>query len=416
MEKVLERFLKYVQMDTASKQRICGEEYKNPSTDTQLIMIASLVEELISFGVPEKSIQRLGDGSMILNLPPGLGYENAVKICLAAHVDTYPGVCGKANPIIHNYEGGDIVLPNNNVVILASDLVDLKGKQIVTSDGTSLLGADDKAGVAALMTVIESLVTEKNTIHGQLTFWFCVDEEIGELGISYINKELAESFDLFLTVDGGRLGYIDVGCFYCRKFNMVFRGRSAHPGMSPDKLKPSHVAAIEFLHRMMEIYPSPQDGIRNPNLGFFYPEKIEGNASQTIVNMVPRCFTQKESDEMVNAAINIAQSMAKKYGCEVEVVEDNMVCVNNKEAIDSKPNLLNMLHQIHQDFWVETFERSIRGGTDGAMFNKVYSKTPTPNIGYGGSNFHGEQEFLVVEELEFVTDILIYALSQYTYI
>jgi len=350
---------------------------------------------------------------MLVNFAATPGYEDALRICLAAHVDTYPGVPGQAHPIIHDYAGGDIVLPHNGVIIPATDLVGLEGKRIITADGTTLLGADDKAGVAALMTLIDLLHTGQQP-HGSLTFWFCVDEEVGQLGFAHLPRDLAESFGLFLTVDGTRLGHLDIGCFHGRVLAMTFHGQDAHPGEFPAKLKAAHYAAMDFLRRMSELYPSPWEGIKDPKAPFFYPARINGGAGETVLNLLPRAFDRKTSDEMVAAAIRVAEEEAANRGCTLEVTANRLAYVNNFEAIAPHPEIMAVLRNAHQQSGIDTSEHLVRGGTDGAMYNVEFPGTPTPNIGYGGSNFHGEQEFVIAEELMLVPQILLDALVGFT--
>ncbi|MFH0828865.1 MAG: hypothetical protein V1907_01655 [Candidatus Kerfeldbacteria bacterium] len=300
-------------MGTRSHNFGPGEEVTTPSSPGQLTFMGMLAVELTTIGVPDACITHLGDHSILVDIPATPGFEDAKRMCLAGHVDTYYGMPGDAKPTIHDYAGGDIKLPFNDVVIPADHLAGLEGKHIITSDGTTLLGGDDKAGVASLVTLIEALLTGAYT-HGPVMIWFCVDEEIGQLGIEHLPKELAESFGMFLTVDGTRLGNLSVGCFHCRQVMLTFRGQDAHPGEYPKLLKASHYAALRFIQRMTAMYPSPWDGIKDKTRSFFYVTNIEGNPSQTVLMLAPRAFEAEVSDEMTATLLRIAEEEAARGG------------------------------------------------------------------------------------------------------
>lgn len=328
-------------------------------------------------------------------------------MAFAAHLDTYPGVSGLAKPIVHVYEGGDINLPNDGVVIPASDLVGLEGKHIVTSDGTSLLGGDDKAGVAALVTTIQEVFTS-GMAHGPLTFWFCVDEEIAKLDIKVVPEDIVKSWDVFLTVDGLRVGDIDVGCFVCRYNKVIFKGMDAHPGPQGDKVVPAHYVAALFVVELNQRGPAPWDMKES----FYYATSIEGNASQAVVTCVPRSFDRAESDEMVNVIKTLAKECAESWDCTFDV-EDDLACINTRAAIEPRRALIEPVVLAHRKHGFSGDLHDVRGGTDGAMVNMVYPDLPAPNMGTGGTNLHSLREFLVVEELEAVPLILLDTIAGY---
>lgn len=413
---VVQRLLKYISFNTTSVERSdkqSPEEHRHPSSGGQESLLLTIKEEMLNLGVHHAWIQTLPDKSFLVKIPATSGMEDAPHLCLAAHVDTYPGVNGRVmHPIIHDYHGGDIVLPENNITIPASDLTGLEGTQILTSDGTTLLGGDDKGGVAVIMTVLEDLLRLKWP-HGPLTLWICVDEEIGELGFSHLDPETVNSWDMFLTVDGERLGPIDVGCFYCRIFQMVFTGSDAHPGVSPEKLHPSHYAAMAFAMDMCDEFDTPEVGIKDNMAPYFYVTNIEGNASRTVVNIAPRSFFRHESNEMVERAINVAKKAAEEFDCTVEVTRDIMATINNFDSINPRRYLLEPLLEAHRQAGIEPTEEMVRGGTDGSMLNIKYPNLATPNMGYGGKNLHGPYENVCLNQLVQAVDIVVNTITAF---
>ncbi len=421
---VVHRFLDYVQVETRSQDPE-SDDHPRPTTPGQLDLITILKDQFREMSMFEQAKKKyplitlgeIADGSFTVHFPATPGMKAAPNTWLAAHVDTYYGVCGVVKPIIHDYDGGDIELPSGDIVIPAQDLDGLIGQKLITGDGSSLLGADDKGGVAVLMEIINKLCQGEIEAHGPLTFWFCVDEEIGELGFPFLPKEDIAACDLFLTVDGGRLGHIDVGGFFCRQVKMVFSGQDAHPGEYPDKLMPSHYAAMLFATLMAQRYNLPKAGIEDPESSYFYVSNIEGSASKTTVSLAPRAFSLGVSDEIMALVRDTAQEAADEYGCTFELTKDHMATVNNEMAIRNRPQYLEMIHRVHNQLDIQTSEHLVRGGTDGSMLNVMLPDIPTPNIGYGSINIHGEQETLVVAELEqtvtVVRDIIV-ALSEMT--
>jgi len=395
MKKVGLRFLDYVQMDTRSNMPKPGEESPKPSSKGQLELAEKLHQELRELGVEDHQFSDFSDGSFIVHFPATEGFKKSPHVVFAAHMDTYYGFNGKANPIIHDYLSGDIRLPNNDVVIPEADLSGLGGKKIITSDGTSLLGADDKAGVAALVTTIEWVIFS-NYNHGDLTFWFCVDEEIGALDIKVIPEEMVKSWDILWTVDGERLGPIDIGCLVCRMVPVTFKGVDAHPGVQGDKLKPAHYAAAALVFNMASL-PTPMNtsGMES----FYYAANIEGTPSKATVLCAPRSFDREESEKMLAHLKDMAEVCANKYGCTYEL-EDRLVCINTRDAIEKHSGLLEPGKIAHESTGYKPVLENVRGGTDGAMVNMAYPDLPAPNMGTGAKNLHGPQEFLVVEELE----------------
>jgi tripeptide aminopeptidase len=405
---VVERFLRYVDVDSASN----AEATEFPTSLGQLEVMSLVRADLIVAGVTEDQFVELPEGELLVRFPATEGCENQPHICLSAHVDTYYGVSGAVTPIIHSYEGGNIILPKCGVVIPAEDLVGLDGKTIITGSGDSLLGADDKGGLAVIVEAITTMLYS-SVPHGPLDLWFCTDEEIGRIKGGNIPPEIASAWDVLLTVDGGPLGEIDLGCFACRVVKMEFNGSDAHPGVYPHKLHRAHYAAMAFAMKMEQLFPNPYAGIADRNAPFFYVVNGQMNASKANLLVVPRSFDEEEANIMMRRAIYVAQECARAEGCTMKIISDDVVCINNREINESKRNLLEPVYLAHAYRGVETSDHNVRGGTDGAGFNQLYPNCATPNMGYGSRNLHGPEEFLVVEELEMAGSILVETIFQY---
>jgi len=408
--RIVRLFLAYAKIDTRSILPRENKENLKPSSKGQGILGNKIKNLLTAYlGVNTNQIQDLLDGSFLVKFPASPGISNSIPhVAFAAHLDTYYGFPGQACPIVHDYSGGDIILPHNGIVIPQSDLVGLKGKQIITADGTTLLGGDDKAGVVALILTIESLLSEKIE-HGPLTFWFCVDEEVG-LDVTIIPKEIIHSWDVLWTLDGERLGPINIGCFGSHVVELKFKGVDAHPGVQGDRLKPAHYAAATFIARLGKEYPTPMEtsGLE----AFYYAVNISGNPTNASVLCAPRSFYQEESDQMLKVLMVTARYCANQYGCNVEITH-KPVCINTRPAIEKRMDLIQPGLDAHLAFGIESNLTDIRGGTDGAMINMICPDLPAPNMGTGGKNLHGPQEFLVIEELEQLPIIVLGMIRRY---
>ena len=394
---VITRFMQYVQVDTASVLPKGEKRERIPSSEGQESLAASLCDELEGLGLDPSLLIKLKDGSFLVQLPASTGLEQMPHACFAAHLDTYFGCPGKANPMVWLYDhANDIVLPNNDVVIPAADLGNYFGQHIITADGTSLLGADDKAGVAVMMTMIEHLVQDPSIQHGPLTFWFCVDEEIGELDIKMVPAEAVESWDILWTIDGEHVGPIDVGCLICNKVTVEFTGVDAHPGVSGHKLKPAHYALAQFMYQITQLAtPMATSGLEP----FFYISQVlESGAGKASCICGPRSFKPDESAEMFAKVVVLATQAAKAYGIRSDVTE-KLICGNTEAAVLAHENLLAVGELAHRANGFPPERRHVRGGTDGAMANMTYPDLPAPNMGTGAGNLHGLQEFLVAEHL-----------------
>lgn len=409
-KRLIQDFLRYVRFDTRSVGRVEGEEKKHPSCPGQVEFINTLLPEIEELGVPRGQIMRLGDSSLLVDFQATEGHKKAPHVTFAAHVDSYFGCPGGATPLIHEYKGGDIVLPNEGTVIPASDLNGLKGKRIITASGDTLLSADNKAGVASLMALIRDIM--RGLEHGPLTIWFCTDEEIGEVGVKFLPEGVADQWDIFVTMDGERLGIMDVGCFYGAEVAVEFRGNDSHPGVDGPKLKPAHYAASRFVDQLGDL--AVPWTTKNEESFIYVPSMPECLAGKSIITVFPRTFQEKEFPEMEAAIKRVAKEAAGKYDVTVIVSDTKMMYVSTEVAINAKRHLLRPISEAFGEFSIQIEEHRVRAGTDGAMLNMTYPNIPAPNIGLGSRNLHGNREFLVVDEFELVPNITADMVKRYS--
>jgi len=403
VDTVLDRFLRYVKIDTQSK---FGEDCY-PSTPKQFDLLNMLKEELLELGLTDVDLDE--KGYLMATIPSNLPEEQAANVPVIgflAHVDTSPDFSGTdVRPMIHaNYQGGDLRLSEESGrVILADENLELKkfcGADIVTSDGTTLLGADDKAGVAAIMTLAERLVANGSIPHGKIRFGFTPDEEVGK-GTTYFDVEKFGA-DFAYTVDGDTMGLIEDENFNAATVRMTFHGRTVHPGYARDKMVNSIRAAADAIALMpRDMAPETSSGYE----GYVHPHRLTGRVEESKLSILLRDFT----DEGMKAQKQLVRDIASKVeetnpGVKVQVeVEDSYN--NMKSVLDKDPRVVEYAMEAVKRAGIEPVQKPIRGGTDGARL--CYMGLPTPNIFTGGQNFHGPREWIAVPALEGCVNTLV---------
>ncbi len=400
-----ERLIKYAKIHTESAM----DMGTTPSTACQWDLARLLVDELKELGLENPSV----DEHCIVTawLPAAPGCESVPALGLLAHMDTAPAFSGKnVNPIVHeNYDGGDIVLPKEGRVIKAADfpfLAGLKGRTLITADGSTLLGADDKAGVAEIMTLCERILSE-NLPHGRLCIAFTPDEEIGE-GPDHFDVA-AFGAKYAYTVDGGAAGSIEYENFNAATAIVDITGVSVHPGAAKDVMENALLLAQEFNALLPpQAIPGKTEGYQ----GFFHLDRMEGTAAHAWMEYIVRDhdkgeFTVKKA-LMGRAA---SQIQAAHPTARVEItVKDSYY--NMKERLADCMHLIDNAKKAAEMAGVSPVVEPIRGGTDGARLS--YMGLPCPNLGTGGYNFHGPQELACVEEMDRVVDILANIVALYS--
>jgi len=390
-QRMVDRFLTYAKVHTQSDE----SSTTFPSTECQWDLLKLLKREVEEMGLEEVSLD--GNGYLFASLPSNLPADaDAPVVGLIAHVDTYPATSGKdVKPqIIEDYRGGDIVLPGDpEQVIREADNPNLKrcvGDTIITSDGTTLLGADDKAGIAIILTVVEHLKNHPEVRHGKVRIGFTPDEEVGK-GADHFDVK-AFGADLAYTVDGSVLGEIEDETFCADAAKVTLTGSDCHPGFGKGKLKNSIRAAAHLVERLPEAFLPETTEDRQP---YLHPYTVAGDVARTVVNLLVRAFSEEELKER-EASLErcVAETRERFPGVSVEV-EITEYYRNMKVVLDRYPKVLQLALEGVRRAGLEPVRHSIRGGTDGARLS--FMGLPTPNIFAGGQSFHSLREWVSVE-------------------
>ncbi len=395
----VERFIRYVQVDTQSDP----DTETVPSTEGQLKFGKILAEELEELGLDNIKIDEYGIVMATLpsNLPADHPAHNRVPVIgLLAHMDTSPEVSGKnVNPVIHrNYQGGDIVLPGDeSQVIKVEENPSLElyhGTDIITSDGTTLLGADDKAGIASIMTALQTLVRNPDKYqHGDIRVSFTIDEEIGT-GIAYFDIERF-SADAAYTIDGSTMGEISNETFNAKTAIVRVTGRDIHPGYAKNIMINSIRIVSAFIDRLPPDISPERTADRE---GYIHPNQLNGTTHTSEVRMLLRDFYDDGMDEKEAIVRTIVEELREEYpGAEIEL-EIQESYRNMRYWLDDDPRVTEYAKEAIRRAGLEPHLKPIRGGTDGARLTE--RGLPTPNIFTGGESFHSRQEWLAVKGLE----------------
>lgn len=399
-----ERLLNYVKIHTTSS----SASGVTPSTPCQWDLAKQLVDELKELGLENPAV----DGNCIVTawLPATAGCEDAPALGLIAHMDTAPDFSGEGvDPIVHeNYDGGDIVLPREGRVIRVSDfpwLAKMKGKTIITADGSTLLGADDKAGIADIMTALERIIAE-NRPHGRLCVAFTPDEEIGE-GPDHFDVD-AFGARYAYTVDGGPVGAVAYENFNAASAVVDITGVSVHPGSAKGIMENALLIAQEFNALLPEdAIPGKTEGYQ----GFFHLHGLEGDAARARMEYLIRDhdkgqFTVKKA--LLKRAAERIQDTHPTTKIELTVKDSYY---NMKEQLSGCMHLVDRAMEAIRLAGAEPWSDPIRGGTDGARLS--FMGLPCPNLGTGGYNCHGPMELAVAEEMDQVVEVLLHIVRLY---
>ncbi len=385
----LERFLRYVQIDTASDPR--STSY--PSSEKQLDLLRVLADECREAGLADVLLDQ--HGYVMASVPATV--DRAVPtLGLAAHVDTYPGVTGAGvKPQVVSYKGGDLTLPGDPAQVLTPRempaLSEHVGHELVTSDGTTLLGADDKAGVAEIMAAAAYLVRHPEIEHGPIRVLFNPDEEVGR-GTDHLDLA-AFGADVAYTLDGSSRGEIEAETFSAVKATIAFLGRSAHSGTAKGVLVNAVKAAGDFLSALPRegLSPETTDGRE----GFVHPDEVAGNVEKTTVEVILRDFDDARLDEHVDLVRRLAGEAAAGRGAEVEVTFEREYS-NMSHFIDD-PWIVEAAEEAIRRAGMEPRRAIIRGGTDGSRLSE--KGLPCPNLSTGGHDYHSRREWLCIPDM-----------------
>lgn len=396
---VLERFLRYISFDTQSDE---GSE-TIPSTEKQKVLGELLCRELEEMGMEHPHMDE--KGYVYAWLPASPGKEELPTIALIAHMDTVPRVPGRAvNARVVTYTGGDLVLNEEKGLVTAvADFPDLAlhvGKELVVTDGTTLLGADDKAGVAEILTAMETLLSHPEWTHGRVAVCLTPDEEIGR-GADYVDLEkLGAQFGY--TVDGGPLGALEYENFNAASGEVTVHGVNIHPGEGKNKMKNASLIAAELI----AMVPSAESPAHTEGYeGFYHLSTMAGDESEARLSWLIRDHDRTSFENRKKRLLAIGDYLNGVYGPGTVTVEIEDSYYNMKEKIAPYPQLLDWARNAFRAVGVEPWDLPIRGGTDGAKLS--FMGLPCPNLSTGGFHFHGVNEYIPVESLYKMTDMLV---------
>ena len=401
MEKVTDRFLRYVQIDTQSDEEGTG----TPTTEKQHELARLLVEELTKMGAEEITYDK-EHCYVYASIPATEGMEKKPVMGFISHMDTSPAVSGaNVRPrIITAYDGKDIVLNSGlGIVMKTADFPELKeyqGKSLIVTDGTTLLGADDKAGVAEIMTMAEYLLSHRDVPHGKLRIGFTPDEEVGA-GADHFDVELF-SADCAYTVDGGKLGELEYENFNAAGARVTFHGRSVHPGDAKNKMKNALLTAMEF-QGMLPVSENPM--YTEKYEGFYHLDALNGDIERAVADYIIRDHSREKFEQKKALFEKAGAFLNEKYGEGTVEIELKDSYYNMKEIIEDHMELIDHAMEARREAGVEPVVVPIRGGTDGARLS--YMGLPCPNLCTGGHNFHGRFEYICIESMEAVVRILL---------
>jgi tripeptide aminopeptidase len=398
---VVERFLRYVAFDTQSSET--SETY--PSTAKQLDLLRHLVEELKALGLADAEIDE--HGYVMATIPATTKKQGVPVIGLIAHVDTSPEMSGEGvKPIIHrNYQGQDIVLPDDPTAVLRPAeipyLASRQGDDIITASGTTLLGADNKAGVAEIVAAAEYLTAHPEIPHGTIRIAFTPDEEVGA-GTKYFDVAKFGAKCAY-TMDGGARGEIEYESFSADAMTITFQGHNTHPGFAKGSMINSIKIAADFIGRLpRDMSPETTEGYE----GYVHPYVVTASVERTSVKLLIRDFKTpglKEKEDFLEKLAR--ETVADWPGATLEIkIEESYR--NMREVLDHHPDVVENAREAIRRAGIETIEKAIRGGTDGSKLS--FMGLPTPNVFAGEQNFHSRYEWVSVQDMEKAVEVIVH--------
>jgi tripeptide aminopeptidase len=404
-ETVLKKFLRYIAIDTQSDEN----SNTQPSTMKQMNLLKLLVNELKEMGIKDADMDEYG--YVMATIPSNVDKKTPV-IGFIAHADTAPDLSG-ANikpQIIENYNGKDIVLNKGKKINLSladfPELADFKGKTLVTTDGTTLLGADDKAGIAEIMTAAEFIVNHPELKHGTIKIGFTPDEEIGRGVDKFDVKKFGANYAY--TVDGGALGELEYENFNAASAKIKIQGNNIHPGYAKGKMINSILVAME-LNSLLPVNERPEYTCCYE--GFFHITRFEGSVEQASMQYIIRDHNREKFEQKKNTLKNCIDFLNRQYGKDVLTLEMKDQYYNMREMVEPHYHIVETAFKAMKSAGVEPVVRPIRGGTDGARLS--FMGLPCPNIFAGGHNFHGKYEFVAVESMQKATEVILNIIKLY---
>ena len=403
-EALVNRFLRYVNIDTQSDDTVTD---KFPSSEKQLILSNLLVKELKELGLKDVSIDEYG---YVMATVPGNIDRKVPVIGFLAHVDTAPDMPGKdVKPrFIENYNGDDIQL-NPEVSISLKDFPELtnyKGQTLIVTDGTTLLGADDKAGIAEIMTAVEYMVSNPQFKHGDIRIGFTVDEEVGR-GVDHFNVEKFNA-DFAYTLDGGAIGELEYENFNAAGAKITVQGRNIHPGYAKNKMRNAILIAQEF-NSMLPADQRPDNTADYE--GFYHLIKMDGTVEKATFQYIIRDHDKAKFETRKQFITKVAGYLNEKYGENTIKLELTDQYFNMREKVEPVYHIVETAVKAMESVGVKPLVKPIRGGTDGSRLS--YMGLPCPNLFAGGENFHGKHEYISVESMVKASEVMLKIIEMY---
>ena len=393
-----DRFLKYVKFETRSDEK----SETIPSTPTQLEFAKILAKELEEIGMENVYVN---DACFVNATLPGNVDKDVPVIGFIAHMDTADFNATNVNPkIVENYDGKDIVLNEaKDIVLSVEEFPNLKnyvGKTVITTDGTTLLGADDKAGIVEIVEAMKYLIEHPEIKHGTVKVAFGPDEEIGRGADNFNVEEFGADFAY--TMDGGPVGELEYESFNAAGAVFKIKGKSVHPGTAKGKLINASLIAAEIVNSFpADEVPEKTEGYE----GFYFLDKINSNCEEAELSYILRDHDREKFEAKKEFAANVAKKINEKYGKELVSVEIKDQYYNMGEIIKDHMNVVEIAKKAMENLGIKPVIEPIRGGTDGSKIS--FMGLPTPNIFAGGENFHGKYEFVALESMILATDVIV---------
>lgn len=403
MQHIIDRFISYVTIDTESDPN----SGTTPSTAKQWNLAKKLVEELKAIGMQNVTID---DKAYIMATLPGNVDHEVPTIGFISHFDTSPDFCGaNVKPqIVSNYDGKDIVLNKEQNIVLSpgyfKDLLQYKGQTLITTDGTTLLGADDKAGITEIVTAMEFLINNPEIPHGKIRIGFTPDEEIGR-GAHHFDVEQFGA-EWAYTMDGSQIGELEYENFNAAGAKIAFKGKSVHPGYARGKMINSMLIANDFISQL------PSDEVPEKTRGyegFFHVHHFNGSIEETVVELIIRDHNKKKFEKrkaLIEKIVRkINRKFEKQFGEDIVVAEIKDQYYNMKEKVTPVKHIVDIAEKAMKELDIKPIIKPIRGGTDGSQLS--YMGLPCPNIFAGGHNFHGKYEYVPAESMQKAVQVIV---------
>ncbi|MDB4851756.1 peptidase T [Flavobacteriaceae bacterium] len=398
-EHIIKRFISYVTIDTESDPN----NPNFPSSDNQWDLANLLVKELKDIGMSDVTLDK--NCYVMATLPSNLDYD-VPTIGFVSHIDTTPDYTGSnVKPKIHHeYDGKDIVLNENENIVLSpsyfDDLLQYKGQTIITTDGTTLLGADDKAGITEIVSAMEYLINHPEIKHGKIRICFTPDEEVGKGAHKFDVKKFGA--DWAYTMDGSQIGELEYENFNAASAKITINGKIVHPGYAKGKMINSMTIAGDFIHRLpSKEVPESTEGYE----GFFHLHQLKGNVEQSVLHYIIRDHDTDLFNNRKQFMIDLVAKMNSELGDDAIEIDIKDQYYNMKEKVIPVMHIVDIAEEVMKEIGITPLIKPIRGGTDGSQLS--FMGLPCPNIFAGGHNFHGRYEYVPVESMMKATEVII---------